>query len=38
MKRRNWSVDEKLAIVLEGLREMRTVSEISGEHGISQMR
>jgi len=36
MKRRNFSVEEKLAIVLEGLRERRSVAEICREHQISQ--
>jgi len=36
MKKRNWSVEEKLAIVLEGLKEKRSVAEICREHGISQ--
>jgi transposase-like protein len=36
MKRRNWTVDEKLAIVVEGLKEKRSVSDICREHRISQ--
>ena len=36
MKRRNWSTEEKLAIVLEGLKEQRTVADICREHQISQ--
>lgn len=36
MKRRNWTADEKLAIVLEGLKEKRPVAEICREHQISQ--
>ena len=36
MKRRNWSADEKLAIVLEGIKEKRPVAEICREHQISQ--
>jgi transposase-like protein len=36
MKRRNWAVDEKLAIVVEGLKEKRSVSDICREHRISQ--
>jgi transposase-like protein len=36
MKRRNWSLDEKLAIVFEGLKEKRSVAEICREHRISQ--
>jgi len=31
MKRRNWSADEKLAIVLEGIKEKRLVAEICQE-------
>lgn len=36
MKRRNWTVEEKLAIVLEGIKEKRSVAEICREHQISQ--
>jgi len=36
MKRRNWLVDEKLAIVLEGIKEKRSVSDVCREHQISQ--
>lgn len=36
MKRRNWPADEKLAIVLEGIKEKRSVAEICQEHQISQ--
>jgi transposase-like protein len=36
MRRRNWSTEEKQAIVLEGLRGMRSVAEICREHQISQ--
>ncbi|GAB4536647.1 MAG: transposase [Thermodesulfovibrionia bacterium] len=36
MKHRKWTANEKLAIVLEGLKEKRTVSEICVEHRISQ--
>ena len=36
MKKRNWTVEEKLAIVLEGLKEKRSVAEICREHQISQ--
>lgn len=36
MKHRKWTADEKLAIVLEGLKEKRPVSEICVEHRISQ--
>ena len=36
MKQRKWTGEEKLAIVLEGLKEKRTVSDICREHRISQ--
>ncbi len=36
MKRRNWSLDEKLAIVLEGIKGERSISEICRVHQISQ--
>lgn len=36
MTRRNWTIDEKLAIVLEGIKEKRSVAEICREHQISQ--
>jgi len=36
MKQRKWAADEKLAIVMEGLKEKRSVSEICREHKISQ--
>ena len=36
MKRRNWSVEEKQAIVLEGLSRTRSVAEICREHQITQ--
>lgn len=36
MKKRNWNPEEKLAIVLEGLKEKRSVAEICREHQISQ--
>lgn len=36
MKLRKWSADEKLAIVMEGLKEKRSVAEICREHKISQ--
>lgn len=35
MRRRNWTVDDKLAIVLEGIRGTRPVTEICREHEIS---
>ena len=36
MKQRRWSAEEKLAIVLEGLKEKRPVADICREHQISQ--
>ena len=36
MKQRKWAADEKLAIVMEGLKEKRSVSDICREHKISQ--
>ncbi|MGB3478558.1 MAG: transposase, partial [bacterium] len=36
MKRRNWTAEEKLAIVLEGLKEKRPMAAICREHQISQ--
>lgn len=36
MKRRNWTAEEKLAIVLGGLKEKRSIAEICREHQISQ--
>lgn len=36
MKRRNWTVEEKQAIVLEGIKGTRSVAEICREHQISQ--
>ncbi len=36
MKLRKWTADEKLAIVMEGLKEKRPVAEICREHKISQ--
>ncbi len=36
MKQRRWTLDEKLAIVMEGLKEKRTVADICREHRISQ--
>lgn len=36
MKRRNWSIEEKQAIVLEGLKGTRSVAEICRQHQISQ--
>jgi putative transposase len=34
--RRKFSAEEKMAIVLEGLRGKKTIAEICREHGISQ--
>ena len=36
MKLRRWTPEEKMAIVLEGLKEKRAVAEICREHQISQ--
>ena len=36
MKQRKWEVEEKLAIVMEGLKEKRSVADICREHRISQ--
>lgn len=36
MKKRNWTVEEKLAIVLEGLKGKRSVADICLEHEFSQ--
>lgn len=36
MSKRNWTTEEKFAIVLEGLKEQRPVAEICREHQISQ--
>ncbi len=36
MKQREWAVEEKLAIVMEGLKGKRSVAEICREHRISQ--
>jgi transposase-like protein len=36
MKQRKWAADEKLGIVMEGLKEKRSVAEICREHQVSQ--
>jgi transposase-like protein len=36
MKQRKWTAEEKLAIVMEGLKEKRSVTDICREHKISQ--
>lgn len=36
MRGRKWAVEEKMAIVLEGLKGERSVAEICREHQISQ--
>jgi transposase len=36
MHGRDWSIEEKVAIVLEGLKGVRSISEICREHQISQ--
>lgn len=36
MRQRRWTADEKLAIVVEGLKERRSVADICREHKISQ--
>ena len=36
MKLRKWGADEKLAIVMEGLKEKRSVTDICRGHKISQ--
>jgi len=36
MKPRKWTADEKLAIVIEGLKEKRSIAEICREHQISE--
>jgi transposase len=36
MKKRKWMAEEKLAIVMEGLKEKRSVADICREHKISQ--
>ncbi len=36
MKRRKWNADEKLAIVLMGIKGEKSVAQICREHQISQ--
>lgn len=36
MKQRRWTAEEKVAIVMEGLKERRAVADICREHKISQ--
>jgi len=36
MKRRTWSADEKLAIVLAGLRNQQSIAELCREQKLSQ--
>jgi transposase-like protein len=36
MKGRKWTAEEKLAIVLEGIKGARAVAEICREHQIAQ--
>jgi transposase-like protein len=36
LKQRKWQIDEKLAIVLEGIKQTKSVSEICREHQIAQ--
>ena len=36
MKPRRWTADEKFAIILEGLKEKKSVAEICREHQISE--
>ena len=36
MQRRTWTTDEKLAIVMTGLKQIQSVAELCREHQISQ--
>ncbi len=36
MRQRKWTAEEKVGIVMEGLKEKRSVAEICREHQISQ--
>jgi transposase-like protein len=36
MKQRKWTAEEKMAIILEGIKGTKSVSEICREHKISQ--
>ncbi len=36
MKQRKWTAEEKVAIVLEGLRGQKAIAEICREHQITQ--
>jgi len=36
MKQRKWTGEEKLAIVMDGLKEKRSVADICRDHRISQ--
>ena len=36
MQRRTWTTDEKLAIVMAGLKQIQSVAELCREHQISQ--
>lgn len=36
MKQRTWTVEAKMAIVMEGIKERRSVADICREHKISQ--
>jgi transposase-like protein len=36
MRQRKWTADEKLAIVMEGLKDKKSVADICREHKVSQ--